>query len=188
MPRGNDLDRLLFHLGSCDLDHRVDRDLLLGQQPREESRQRAITLVGSRIGSSGEHVTDEVPEVGGGHLRHVEAVALLLQEVGQLDDGQRIRLRCAGRQVPGSKVDHPRSERVLQVHGYQSGTQKPVAYRSALRILDNGEDETPGQRVLRPRQDSNLRSRFRRPVLYPLSYGGGYLGSVEAVPLLASSP
>ncbi len=39
----------------------------------------------------------------------------------------------------------------------------------------------------RPRQDSNLRSRFRRPVLYPLSYGGGYLGSVEAVPPLASS-
>jgi hypothetical protein len=23
-----------------------------------------------------------------------------------------------------------------------------------------------------PRQDSNLRTRFRRPVLYPLSYGG----------------
>jgi hypothetical protein len=27
----------------------------------------------------------------------------------------------------------------------------------------------------RPRQDSNLRTRFRRPVLYPLSYGGGQL-------------
>ncbi len=25
---------------------------------------------------------------------------------------------------------------------------------------------------LRPRQDSNLRSRLRRAVLYPLSYGG----------------
>lgn len=25
--------------------------------------------------------------------------------------------------------------------------------------------------TLRPRQDSNLRSRLRRPVLYPLSYG-----------------
>ena len=25
----------------------------------------------------------------------------------------------------------------------------------------------------RPRQDSNLRHRLRRPVLYPLSYGGG---------------
>ena len=25
----------------------------------------------------------------------------------------------------------------------------------------------------RPRQDSNLRSRLRRPLLYPLSYGGG---------------
>lgn len=24
----------------------------------------------------------------------------------------------------------------------------------------------------RPRQDSNLRHRLRRPVLYPLSYGG----------------
>ena len=28
----------------------------------------------------------------------------------------------------------------------------------------------------RPRQDSNLRHRLRRPVLYPLSYGGGYSG------------
>ena len=26
--------------------------------------------------------------------------------------------------------------------------------------------------MLRPRQDSNLRHRLRRPVLYPLSYGG----------------
>jgi hypothetical protein len=24
----------------------------------------------------------------------------------------------------------------------------------------------------RPRQDSNLRTRFRKPMLYPLSYGG----------------
>jgi hypothetical protein len=27
-------------------------------------------------------------------------------------------------------------------------------------------------RKKRPRQDSNLRHRLRRPVLYPLSYGG----------------
>ena len=25
----------------------------------------------------------------------------------------------------------------------------------------------------RPRQESNLRTRFRKPLLYPLSYGGG---------------
>jgi hypothetical protein len=31
-----------------------------------------------------------------------------------------------------------------------------------------GADYVP----LRPRQDSNLRSRLRRAVLYPLSYGG----------------
>ena len=29
-----------------------------------------------------------------------------------------------------------------------------------------------GLSALRPRQDSNLRSRLRRAVLYPLSYGG----------------
>ena len=27
--------------------------------------------------------------------------------------------------------------------------------------------------AVRPRQDSNLRTRLRRPVLYPLSYEGG---------------
>jgi hypothetical protein len=26
----------------------------------------------------------------------------------------------------------------------------------------------------RPQQDSNLRTRLRRPLLYPLSYGGGH--------------
>jgi hypothetical protein len=26
--------------------------------------------------------------------------------------------------------------------------------------------------AVRPRQDSNLRTRFRKPMLYPLSYGG----------------
>ena len=30
----------------------------------------------------------------------------------------------------------------------------------------------------RPRQDSNLRTRLRRPVLYPLSYEGGNRPSV----------
>lgn len=33
--------------------------------------------------------------------------------------------------------------------------------RSAIRLMSR-----------RPRQDSNLRSRLRRAVLYPLSYGG----------------
>ena len=30
-----------------------------------------------------------------------------------------------------------------------------------------------------PRQESNLRTRFRKPLLYPLSYGGGAGVSVE---------
>ena len=31
----------------------------------------------------------------------------------------------------------------------------------------------------RPRQDSNLRNRLRRPVLYPLSYGGLQTADLE---------
>ena len=33
----------------------------------------------------------------------------------------------------------------------------------------------PDQVVSCPRKDSNLRTRFRKPTLYPLSYGGGDL-------------
>ena len=38
-----------------------------------------------------------------------------------------------------------------------------------------------------PRQDSNLRSRLRRAVLYPLSYGGpGVFGPKETVPAVGA--
>ena len=40
---------------------------------------------------------------------------------------------------------------------------------------------------LRPRQDSNLRTRLRRPMLYPLSYEGMPLGRDEASPYPRSS-
>ncbi len=89
--------------------------------------------------------------------------------------------------ICGEVPDDEATTMTLDAAG-QTGMENPVAKRVALRILDNGDPKTPGQSVTRPRQDSNLRTRFRRPVLYPLSYGGEYLGSVEAVPLLASSP
>jgi hypothetical protein len=34
-----------------------------------------------------------------------------------------------------------------------------------------------------PRQDSNLRHRLRRPVLYPLSYGGVWWGIAVRAPV-----
>lgn len=34
---------------------------------------------------------------------------------------------------------------------------------------------------MRPRQDSNLRTRLRRPLLYPLSYGGSGLTQISRV-------
>ena len=39
-----------------------------------------------------------------------------------------------------------------------------------------------------PRQDSNLRTRFRRPVLYPLSYGGGDTPRLKGLPQFPASP
>src|SRR5215216_4777803 len=37
----------------------------------------------------------------------------------------------------------------------------------------------------RPRQDSNLRTRLRRPLLYPLSYEGGLRKDSRALPAVA---
>ena len=42
---------------------------------------------------------------------------------------------------------------------------------------------------LRPRQDSNLRTRLRRPMLYPLSYEGSFSDTKkEVVPKDGASP
>jgi hypothetical protein len=40
------------------------------------------------------------------------------------------------------------------------------------RGLPTGPDDFFEIRIERPQQDSNLRTRLRRPLLYPLSYGG----------------
>ena len=37
-----------------------------------------------------------------------------------------------------------------------------------------------------PRQDSNLCTRFRKPVLYPLSYGGDHSHGIASLPASAS--
>jgi NADPH2:quinone reductase len=50
------------------------------------------------------------------------------------------------------------------------GASRPAG----LPSLDDGGQATAGdaQTITRPRQESNLRTRLRRPALYPLSYGG----------------
>ena len=35
-----------------------------------------------------------------------------------------------------------------------------------------------------PRQESNLRTRFRKPLLYPLSYGGVWLNQAVSGPVV----
>src|SRR5450759_1572106 len=66
---------------------------------------------------------------------------------------------------------HPRRER--------PGVSGSAAWLT--RLLASGEVRIvqlfPVASPLRPRQDSNLRSRLRRAVLYPLSYGGQRSGA-----------
>ena len=62
------------------------------------------------------------------------------------------------------------------------GARNPSEAGSCCHLLTERviglADIRPGQEafmaghVKRPQQDSNLRSRLRRPMLYPLSYGG----------------
>jgi hypothetical protein len=49
---------------------------------------------------------------------------------------------------------------------------QPNTLRSSLSRKSPGQGPFPEFRRWCPRQDSNLRSRLRRAVLYPLSYGG----------------
>jgi hypothetical protein len=63
-------------------------------------------------------------------------------------------------------------------HGAQNPSDGSTRWHDVTE-RDNGHfSETAGQsqetpvQMGRPQQDSNLRSRLRRPMLYPLSYGG----------------
>ena len=58
-------------------------------------------------------------------------------------------------------------------------------YDAALKVraVEEPTAETGWSSDRRPRQDSNLRTRLRRPVLYPLSYEGGKRPHVAGVRL-----
>ncbi len=48
--------------------------------------------------------------------------------------------------------------------------KRQIRRAQALRSFSG--DSAPTLELTRPRQESNLRTRLRRPALYPLSYGG----------------
>src|ERR671917_1813095 len=70
--------------------------------------------------------------------------------------------------------DRPLSERRL-VKKLRPGlrrepsTTSPAVFDAALTAL---RGSSRAERARCPRQESNLRTRFRKPLLYPLSYGG----------------
>lgn len=73
----------------------------------------------------------------------------------------------------------------------EEGQESIGAYLHILDICQKEdpiqkEDQVPTEETIQgrgrgstkqwcPRQESNLRTRIRNPMLYPLSYGGGYL-------------
>ena len=76
------------------------------------------------------------------------------------------------------------------IAGGTVGAQTPPKGAFCCRMLTHRDEARilirPGQLVIcpgqewRPQQDSNLRTRLRRPMLYPLSYGGSRLKRVPA--------
>ena len=73
--------------------------------------------------------------------------------------------------------------------GFSSRDRRPdpQGYRCATRPQprSSGPDQVS---YWRPRQDSNLRSRLRRAVLYPLSYGGPASGPRRTVSVVGGPP
>jgi hypothetical protein len=76
----------------------------------------------------------------------------------------------------------PRISREQRHSATYDGTQRH-------KIDDRRNDVSARQRLVSPlqtgcpRQDSNLRTRLRRPLLYPLSYGGsGRRGNITSTP------
>ncbi len=51
-------------------------------------------------------------------------------------------------------------------------SDEPGTEKDPLRSVSTGERVFSALPAKCPRQDSNLRTRLRRPMLYPLSYGG----------------
>jgi hypothetical protein len=81
--------------------------------------------------------------------------------------------RCPRPRPPGDCGGSPRGQRLAQL-------LRPVR----LRLAASHSSQRMPVSDVRPQQDSNLRTRLRRPMLYPLSYGG--CATWERVP--AASP
>ena len=93
-----------------------------------------------------------------------------------LASGLTLALASAGAPLCGSAsvratqcrlVDRWWSGRVLE--GPVGSDEQWDRGAGMARLFDNGSNYLAYQR---PQQDSNLRTRLRRPLLYPLSYGG----------------
>jgi hypothetical protein len=63
-------------------------------------------------------------------------------------------------------------------HGGRNPSQDGIRWHDVSEAVNQpvsvpaGHGGVDGARWMRPQQDSNLRTRLRRPMLYPLSYGG----------------
>jgi hypothetical protein len=156
--------------------------------------QAGVRFVAPRAADPVEDLFVEPPDVGdrvvnGGDERWVERCDRLLDFVGgdgELVGSQRdvveVVQRTAHRFVAmvADIVDDPpdrlTQRRVEDGAGAAFG-ERPASFvvhlGPSLHTHHGNDARRVGWRCLRPRQDSNLRTRLRRPMLYPLSYEGG---------------
>ena len=109
---------------------------------------------------------DGYQRFGGGDVRGSQTWShgLVVRYPGRADlHRARGELRSGGR-VGGRSPEHR-----------QTGLSRISGKRPAQRVSGRQADGCP-------RQDSNLRTRLRRPLLYPLSYGGSRTGERVSVP------
>ena len=96
----------------------------------------------------------------------------------------RLRLKERGAERGGPRVAPTLRPQCAQFHG-ESGSVRGNNVQLA-RCSDRLFPLVRARTTLRPRQDSNLRTRLRRPLLYPLSYGG-WTPSTEGPAIVAAT-
>jgi hypothetical protein len=84
-----------------------------------------------------------------------------------MDTVSNFRVRVRGRRSSGARALSPA---IRSLAGARSGAVTPARPNDAIGVRVSAGFVKTSQ--VCPREESNLRSRFRKPLLYPLSYEG----------------
>ena|SRR5581483_12437664 len=93
-----------FQHGRFDLGHRVDVELVLGQQPLEERLETPMTVIDDRgLEASGEERRFEIADVVSGDMSELKRALAAGQELAELLHGLAIGEQRLGADAPGAQ-------------------------------------------------------------------------------------